>query len=90
VEEIATIYAVLKIMEWVGTIKEKDSIIDFIINKEMLDRLKLLYDKRKHLMTLIETLIHKAIQAPCYLKLLTEDLKFEVGRVVIVVVGRRL
>jgi hypothetical protein len=87
VEEIAAIYAVLKIMEWVGTVKEEDPIIDLIINKEVLNKLKQLYDTRKHLMVPIETLIHKAIQAPCYFKLLTEDLNFEVNCIVKPVVG---
>lgn len=90
VEEIAAIYAILKIMEWIGPIKEEDAIVDLIINKEMLGRLKEMYDTRKHLMNLIEVLIHKAIQAPYYLQLLTEDYKFEVHSIVQAVAQRRL
>ena len=65
-------------MELIGPIKEQDSIVDLIINKEILLKLKQLYEKRKHLMIFIEALIHKSIQSPYYLQQLTENLKFEV------------
>ncbi len=77
-EEIAALCALHKILDRIGTIKGRDSIVDIIMTKDMLDKLKELHSSRKHLTNYVEVLLHRISQAQYYQKILVEELKFEV------------
>ena len=67
-----------KILERVSPTKGKDGILDAILNKDLLDKLRLMHAFKPHLKVYTELLIYRLCQFPAYYKILTNDFKFDV------------
>ncbi len=78
VEELAAVCALHKILDRVGSIKGRNPVVDIIVTKEVLEKLKELHSTRKQLAGYVEALIHRVAQSQHYQKMLAEELKFEV------------
>ena len=67
----------IRVVESVGVIKSKDSLIEIIATKDFLTKLKQMYVPKPHLAKYIECLLNRIGQCPAYYKFLSSELKFE-------------
>ncbi len=66
-----------EIVDKVGVIKGRDTIIDIILTKDFLAKMKLLYLSKPYLGKYLELLLNYICQNPAYYKMLCFELKFE-------------
>ena len=78
VQEILTLCVLTRIVDKVGVIKGKDTIIDIILTKDFLAKMKLMYSGKPYLTKYLELLLGQICQCPAYYKMLSSELKFEV------------
>lgn len=68
----------LKIIERVSPTKGKDEILDAILNRDLLDKLRIMHAFKPHLKVYTELLIYLLCQSPAYYRILKNELKFDV------------
>ncbi len=79
VQEILTLCVLTKIVDKLGAIKGKDTIIDIMLTKDFLAKTKLFYGSKPYLARFIEMLLNRICRCPAYYKMLSDELKFEVA-----------